>query len=64
MRRYAFPAALILALALAALVAWAWSTDYFLKSKCTDAHGAWNADTRVCEITLPPVQAATASLRR
>lgn len=64
MRRHLFTALALLVAALAALLIWAWATDFFLIDDCLDAGGRWNEETRTCELGVTPAPAAFASLRR
>ena len=63
MRRLLFPLAVLLCITLAAFLAWAWSTDFFLVRQCTGAGGTWNVDQRVCELSAGPVRQVTVSPR-
>lgn len=64
LRKLAFPLALVLTLALAALLVWLWSTDHVRADKCNDAGGKWDAEAAICRLELTPVQAARVSPRR
>jgi hypothetical protein len=54
MRRWLFPLLVLLIVALAALLAWLWSSDFILIDKCLDAGGRWHAEARTCMLTVTP----------
>ncbi|WP_199560107.1 hypothetical protein [Sphingomonas psychrotolerans] len=56
MRRLLFPLLVLLTVALAALLAWLWWSDYILVDKCLDAGGLWNAGTRICELQVTTIR--------
>lgn len=56
MRRLVFPLIVLLIVALAALLAWAWSTDAVLKAKCGNAGGTWDAEARICALGVNPAR--------
>jgi hypothetical protein len=54
--------AIVLAI-LAALLVWAWATDFVLVRQCRSTGGIWNADDRTCHIRLNPGPEGLASRR-
>ena len=56
MRRWLFPLLVLLLVALAALLLWAWSTDAVLKAKCGNVGGVWNAEARTCTLTVTTIR--------
>jgi hypothetical protein len=64
MRRHLFTLLALIVAALAALLIWAWATDFFLIEKCLDAGGVWDDQARICRIELNPGPEGLASLRR
>lgn len=56
MPRWLFPLLILLVVALAALLAWLWLSDYVLVDKCLDAGGAWNAEARTCVLGVTPAR--------
>jgi hypothetical protein len=63
MRRHRFAILAIVLAILAALLIWAWATDFFLIDRCLDAGGSWNTDDRTCHIRLNPGPEGLASRR-
>jgi hypothetical protein len=64
MRRHLFTVLARIGAGLAALLIWAWATDFFLIDKCLDAGGVWDEQARTCRIELNPGPEGLASLRR
>jgi hypothetical protein len=56
MRRWLFPLLVLLVVVFGALLVWTWSTDAVLKAKCSNAHGSWNAEARICALDVTPVR--------
>lgn len=56
MPRWLFPLLVLLIVALAALLAWLWLSDYVLVDKCLDAGGAWDRETRICRLDVRPAR--------
>jgi hypothetical protein len=56
MRRRLFPLLVLFTVALAALLAWLWWSDYIPVDKCLDAGGLWNAATRICELPVTTIR--------
>lgn len=56
MRRRLFPLLVLLIVALAALLAWLWWSDFILVDKCLDAGGAWDAEARTCRLGVSPAR--------
>ncbi|WP_171982511.1 hypothetical protein [Sphingomonas sp. LM7] len=56
MPRWLFPLLVLLIAALAALLVWAWSTDYILIDKCLDAGGVWEQEARVCALPVTTIR--------
>ncbi len=63
MRRLAFPAAVAVTLALAALLVWLWASDAHLIADCRDHAGQWDAERRVCIVPVTPAPRPRASPR-
>ena len=61
--RYAFPIAATAVVLLAILLFWLWWSDAVPTHKCEQAGGQWDAEARICRITLDPVRATLASRR-
>ncbi|MBB4641741.1 hypothetical protein [Rhizorhapis suberifaciens] len=59
MIRFVILALLIL---LTAALVWLWWSDYVLIEKCLDHGGRWDADKRVCRISVTPPPTSPAFL--
>ncbi|MDV3458327.1 hypothetical protein RZN05_15120 [Sphingomonas sp. HF-S4] len=56
MPRWLFPLLVLLLVALAALLAWLWWSDYLLIDQCLDAGGTWDDARRTCMLRVTTVR--------